>query len=384
MQHDIDHRDNSDGDRLAMLETRAAELERMLLGMSDTDNAAGQPLTDTASFYPVPFDTDANFEYPAEPATDDRTEELVARGRPSAKAARSARRAGNAGRTGTRPVHIRPAATGATRTQPGKSRRMKTQRASAPLVSAPAARRRSFARAHWRGLLTAGTAFAVAAGITTLALSNSGPGWPASVAAVKSEIKTACQNADVPAEPTGVNFACTAGTDQVLWTFALLGSGDNPAYVDQATGRKGLEPIQPAQGGDIAFAVNLHHPYNALNAVDSLTVAARAINNIIGGATLTSSTGAPSVQPGLESTAANCARYTGSSALRTKTGYPATCAKPLTVAGEQALVADVYAKWMPSASAATATDAGTLFANANDPGNPKVQAILSNLPGFGA
>jgi hypothetical protein len=90
------------------------------------------------------------------------------------------------------------------------------------------------------------------------------------------------------------------------------------------------------------------------------------------------------VQPGLESSAANCERYTGSAALRTTSGYPATCAHPvMTVAGQEALVTDAFSKWMPSASAATATDAGVLFANANDPGNPKVQAILSNLPGFG-
>ena len=76
---------------------------------------------------------------------------------------------------------------------------------------------------------------------------------------------------------------------QVLWVFSLLTSGDNPGFVDQSTGRKGLEPIQPAQGGDIAWSLNLHHPYDPANPIDSLQVAARAINNIISGATLTSS-----------------------------------------------------------------------------------------------
>ena len=106
---------------------------------------------------------------------------------------------------------------------------------------------------------------------------------------MQAEIKQACQNPDVAAEPSGLNFACAKDTQQVLWVFSLLTSGNNPGFVDQATGRKGLEPIQPAQGGDIAWSLNLHHPYNAANPIDSLEVAARAINNIISGATLTSS-----------------------------------------------------------------------------------------------
>ena len=74
--------------------------------------------------------------------------------------------------------------------------------------------------------------------------------------------------------------------------FSLLTSGNNPGYADQSNGSKGLEPIQPAQGGDIAWSLNLHHPYNPANPIDSLQVAARAINNIIGGATLTGTSGA--------------------------------------------------------------------------------------------
>jgi hypothetical protein len=248
----------------------------------------------------------------------------------------------------------------------------------------PAPRRRTFARAHWRGLLTAVVAFAVAVAVTAGVLSRSGPGWPPSVAVVRADLTVACQNPDVASEPGEVNFACASDTQSILWVFALLTSGDNPSYVDQTTSRRGLEPIVPTQGGDIAWSVNLHHPYNPLNSVDSLTVAALAINNIIGGATLTSASGAPSVQPGLESSAANCERYTGSPALRTRSGYPVTCARPvLTVAGQEALVSDVFRKWMAGAPAATAADAGVLFANAGDPGNPQVQAILAKLPGFG-
>lgn len=311
----------------------------MLLGMADIVSAPAHP---------------AVGERPDGRQTSERTEALITQGRQSARRGR---------RGGTRSPHGTF----------GAQRRAR-----------PRPRRRTFMRAHWRILLTAVVAFAAAVAITVTVLSRSGPGWPPSVAVVRSEVSVACQNPDVAAEPGGVNFACARDTQPILWVFALLTSGNNPGYADQATGRKGLEPILPAQGGNIAWSVNLHHPYNPLNATDSLTVAARAINNIIGGATLTSANGAPSVQPGLTSSAANCQRYTGSAALRTRSGYPATCAHSIrSVAGQAALVSDVFRKWMASAPATSAANAGVLFANADNPGDPKVQAILAKLPGFG-
>jgi hypothetical protein len=153
--------------------------------------------------------------------------------------------------------------------------------------------------------------------------------------------------------------------------------------VDPVTGRQGLEPITPAQGGAVAWSLNLHSPYSAADPVDSIEVAARAINNIVGGATLTSAAGDPTVQPGLEGKPANCARYTGSPALTERPGYPALCARPLTAAGQQALVTDVFKQWMTSAPAQTATDAGVLYAGAGDPSSAQVQKILSSLPGSG-
>ena len=134
-------------------------------------------------------------------------------------------------------------------------------------------------------------------------------------------------------EPSQVNFACDTDTSQILWVFALLTSNNDPGYADAKTGRKGLEPITPAQGGQIAWSLNLHHPYNPLNPVDSLEVAARAINNIIGGATLTGANGKPMVQPGLESKPENCARYTGSPAIVSRAGFPSLCASPVTSPG---------------------------------------------------
>jgi hypothetical protein len=241
-----------------------------------------------------------------------------------------------------------------------------------------------WARGHLRAIAI--VAAIVGAGIIALvvALPGDGPGWPASVAQVQTEITQACQNPNVSAEPSQLNFACAKSTQQVLWVFSLLTSGNNPSFVDQSTGRKGLEPIQPAQGGDIAFSLNLHQPYNAANPIDSLQVAARAINDIISGATLTTSSGAPQVENGLLSTAANCQRYTGSARLVTRSGYPPRCAQPVsTPTGQAALVSDVFQQWMGGTPSKLATQAGVLFSNADNPGNAQVQAILASLPSFG-
>jgi hypothetical protein len=209
-----------------------------------------------------------------------------------------------------------------------------------------------------------------------------GASWPASVATVQGEINTACQNPNIQSEPDQINFACDKTTSQILWVFALMTSNDNPNFADPKSGRKGLEPITAAQGGDVAWSLNLHHPYDPYNPIDSLEVGARAINNIIGGATVTNSSGETVVQPGLESNPANCARYTGSSAVITRGGFPDVCAQPVTSsAGQAALVSDVYQQWLVGASHTAAQDASILFENANNPGNPQVQAILKSLSG---
>ena len=150
-------------------------------------------------------------------------------------------------------------------------------------------------------LAVAGVAAVIA--IASFFIFRASPGWPPSVATVQSQIETACQNPNVAAEPAQVNFACGKDTNQILWVFALMTSGDNAQFSDAKTGRQGLEPITPAQGGQVAWSLNLHHPYNPIDPVDSLQVAARAINNIIGGATLTGTNGKPVVQPGLEGNA---------------------------------------------------------------------------------
>ena len=154
---------------------------------------------------------------------------------------------------------------------------------------------------HWRAIAVAAAGVALGSFLIAVIVPGGEATWPASVARVQSEITVACQNPNVASEPTQVDFACAKGSRQILWVFSLLTSNDNPNFSDASNGRKGLEPISPTQGGDVAWSLNLHHPYNPASPADSLAVAARAINNIIGGATLTSSNGAAVVQPGLES-----------------------------------------------------------------------------------
>jgi hypothetical protein len=379
MKRDFEYINYSDSDRLAMLENRAAELERRLgpaasrfaaaeqtgqypvlqyggaeygpgpargghdgtaadgwpTGTGDRDPGAGDPQEvpwyeavgghDDAGGY----DGDRGYEgeMPDE-GPDERTEALI-----------------NGGRRNER--------------QPGRIRWLR----------------------HWRGIGITFSALTVGSFLLALILPGGAATWPASVARVQSEIAVACQNPNVVSEPSQVNFACAKTTRQILWVFSLLTSNDNVNFSDQGNGRKGLEPITPAQGGDIAWSLNLHHPYDPANPTDSLQVAARAINNIIGGATLTGSNGTPVVQPGLESNPANCARYTGSSALVTRQGFPAICAQPVTSPGGQAaLVSDVFEQWVVGTPARIADEAGVLFENADNPGDSQVQTILKSLP----
>jgi hypothetical protein len=350
MTHDIEYTSYDDADRIAMLENRAAELERRLLAVvppgdgGDWPNVAvpeDAPRVKARHAAPSPAAGDAHlddpafggaaFTAPAARSTDGRTEALINHGRQRARRSRG----------------------------------------------------RWFLK-HWRFVAIGTAALLLGVGVSLLVLPGGAPGWPSSVAQVQADIKRACQNPDVAAEPSGLNFACAKDTQQVLWVFSLLTSGNNPGYVDSATGRTGLEPIQPAQGGDIAWSLNLHHPYNPASPVDSLQVAARAINNIISGATLTSPKGGALVEPGLESTAANCQRYTGSSQLVTRQGYPARCASPITSpSGQAALVTDVFRQWMGGTPSTVAAQAGELFTNADNPGDPRVQAILQSLPASG-
>jgi hypothetical protein len=234
-------------------------------------------------------------------------------------------------------------------------------------------------RRHKVAFGVAATAVVLTIALVALLISG-GTTWPASVASMQAEITTACQNPDVISEPGQVNFACAKGTQQVLWVFALLTSSGNPQFGDKTTGRMGLEPIAAAQGAEVAWSLNLHHPYDPMNPIDSLQVAARAINNIVGGASAVAANGSPSVQPGLESYPANCVRYTGSAAITLRAGFPSVCSGQVTTPDQQAaLVEDIYKKWAVGATPQAAGEATVLFLNAGNPGNPQVQTILSHL-----
>lgn len=316
--------------RLAELAGQTAELERRL---ADAQVRLERELAEPDGDYGIYAaelgglgGADEPYEAPFDPATEDRTEVLLQHGRASAR------------------------------------RRL----------------------SHRQKLVLAGAAGTVLLIILIIVLATGGASWPGSVAVVQRQAAVACRNPDVRSEPSQVNFACAKSSRQILWVFALLTSRANPHFTDSQTGRVGLEPITPAQGGQLAWSLNLHHPYRPTNPVDSLAVAARAINNIVGGATLTGAGGRPVVQAGLESSAANCLRYTGSAVMARRSGFPPHCAHPvISAAGQAALVSDIYQKWVVGAGPRAAQDAAVLFANAENPGNPEVQAILKRLSADG-
>ena len=208
-------------------------------------------------------------------------------------------------------------------------------------------RRGRFGRAH---RITFGLT-ALTIGVIVLIVVVFGPSasWPAIVAVVQNEITTACQNPNV-VSPSQVNFACDKATNQILWVFSLMTSGDNPSFSDAKSGRgagahfpdagrrRGLVPqpassvrsVQPdRQPRGRSTGHQRHHRRREPDGEQRQAA----------------------VQAGLESNPANCARYTGSAAVVTRAGYPNICASPVTSAsGQAALVADVYQQWSVGAS----------------------------------
>ena len=253
MTHDFEYISYDDADRIAILENRAAELERRLLAVAaartvprvaqrghrptarrrgqrrarrkarrrrqrrcpptcraDARDVSATDLPGRADATPTAAPTTARRppgQADGAPGPDQRTEALINHGRPRARRSRPRRILGTGGCSRS----------ARSRCWPGSSRRWSRWAAAAP----------------------AGR-----------------PAWPPS----RPRSSRPAQNPDVAAEPSGLNFACDKDTQPVLWVFSLLTSGNNPSFVDQSTGRKGLEPIQPAQGGDIAWSLNLHHP----------------------------------------------------------------------------------------------------------------------------
>ena len=104
-------------------------------------------------------------------------------------------------------------------------------------------------RAHLRAIAIAAAIVGAVIIALVVALPGGGASWPASVARVQTEITQACENPNVAAEPSQLNFACAKSSQPILWVFALLTSGNNPGFVDQATGRKGprADPAGPGR-----------------------------------------------------------------------------------------------------------------------------------------
>jgi hypothetical protein len=383
MKHDFEYTSYTDSERLVMLENRAAELERLLQQATPDGDTPEYRASDVGTMEFPAFEPPRATEryadsgrgrhdidrYPDAPADEYLEEE--AEDDPDAETGGYAGAFTGGYRRG------RPTGPG----RPGRPGRP-SQRTDVLINRGRRHVRRGPRRwlAHWRGIGLVAVAVAAGIMVLSLVLSGASPGWPASVETVQKQITVACQNPNVVSEPSQVNFACAKDTRQILWVFSLLTSNDNPNFTDGSNGRKGLEPIQPSQGGNIAWSLNLHHPYNPSSPIDSLQVAARAINNIIGGATVTGSNGKPVVQQGLESSPANCAKYTGSAALVTRQGFPSVCALPVSSPdGQAALVSDVFRQWMVGAPAQFATEAAVLYANADNPGDQRVQSILTTL-----
>ncbi len=240
MTRDFEYINYTDADRIAILENRAAELERRLLaalpdqgGLADQGSSAWrnvavppdtvQSNTGLSSTVPsntgpssMPLGDDTGADFPADEATgraesavryayevdaygDAGTSGLAGAGADASgpadgfdddHAVGGAGASGPAGRTEALINH------GRSRAKPARSRRI---------------------LGHWR-LIAAG-AVALLAGIIAaiVALGSGSASWPSSVTTVQAEIKQACENPDVAAEPSGLNFACGKDTQSVLW-----------------------------------------------------------------------------------------------------------------------------------------------------------------------
>ena len=63
--------------------------------------------------------------------------------------------------------------------------------------------------------------------------------------------------------------------------------------------------------------------------------------------------------------------------------FPSTPFPSCGASGEAALVSDAFQQWMGGTPSQIASEAGVLFQNAGNPGDPRVQAILHSLPSGG-
>jgi hypothetical protein len=213
------------------------------------------------------------------------------------------------------------------------------------------------------------------------------PKTPTVIDRVQALVDQACtSNHDVVSDPGQVNTACAKATRRMMVVFALFGSGGNAKFRNISTGQVGLEPMNRPDGGVVAWALNLHQAYDPNKPIQSIQVAARTINQIVGGGSLVTPNGRDQRSPGLESSSANCLRYTGSKLVRSKgPGWPKVCVGNVRTPKQwAAFVRDVYVRWVYAASGRKITlkplsqevqNVVYLYENTN-PGDPRVQQII--------
>ena len=116
--------------------------------------------------------------------------------------------------------------------------------------------------------------------------------------------------------------------------------------------------------------------------MDSLAVAARAINNIIGGATVTGDQRQADRPGGTGEQSGELHPVHRIVGRRARAGIPACAPAGHQHGREAALVPTTYQEWVVGATP-TAARRSRLFAHSSNPGEPRVQTILKSLAGAG-
>lgn len=149
---------------------------------------------------------------------------------------------------------------------------------------------------------------------------HSAPATP--LAVLQSDVKAACRNPAVAAQPTGTNFAC--GPNQsLLWVYAIVLNREQ-LKTNEAGGT--LIPLPTGYAAGIAEQ-DLKGYLSTTPAIANLEEAAWLLNDIVGGSIVTNKAPKKSVrQEGLELT--HCDVYTGSlaqSSVKTSIGNLPVC-----------------------------------------------------------
>ena len=180
---------------------------------------------------------------------------------------------------------------------------------------------------------------------------------------------------DVASEPNQINFACANATGRSVWV--LLAPDDqrrnNPRFADTKTGRR-ARPSTPAQGGEVASSLNLHHPVDPAEPNRQHRGGRAGHQRHHRWRDPDRQRRQPRGPGGAGERSGQLRQVYRLGGGRRRAGYPAICASPVTSpAGQAALVADVYQRWFSGSSPVFAGEDGVLFQNSTEPGNPQVR-----------